>query len=221
VLSVVAATLVLLGLDSPERTVVQGSAATPEPTRPSPSLTTPAPSPAPEPVRIPRFGSGDFTVASGSSPAAGSSPEITTYRVEVENGLSYEADDFAADVDSALADTRGWTEDGSHSFKGNSDGPLRVLLASPATDALCAPLLTRGEVSCRNGNVVAINAVRWARGAATFGNDVATYRLYVINHEIGHSLGLGQTNCPGPGLPAPVMLQQTIDLDGCTANPWP
>lgn len=222
VLSVVAAMLVLVGLDSPQQSVAQGSKTTPEPTRPSPSMTTPAPSPTPEPVQIPRSGSGAFTVASGSSPVAGTSSDITTYRVEVENDLPYEADDFAADVDRTLADKRGWTKDGSHSFKRDADGPLRVVLASPATtDALCAPLQTRGEVSCRNGNVVAINAVRWARGAATFDDDVSTYRLYVINHEIGHSLGLGHANCPGPGLPAPVMLQQTINLDGCTANPWP
>ena len=66
-----------------------------------------------------------------------------------------------------------------------------------------------------------INAIRWTRGAVSFGDDLAAYRIYVINHEIGHSLGLGHAACPGPGRKAPVMLQQTIGLDGCTANPWP
>lgn len=152
----------------------------------------------------------------------GSSPDITSYRVEVEKDLPYEASDFADAVDKTLADERGWTKDGEHSFQRTPEGLLRVLLATPATtDKLCAPLRTRGEVSCRNGNVVAINAIRWARGATTFGDDLAKYRIYVINHEIGHSLGFGHAPCAGPNRKAPIMLQQTIRLDGCTANPWP
>lgn len=152
----------------------------------------------------------------------GTAATVITYRVEVEEGLPYEAADFADAVDTTLADERGWTKGGQHSFKRTPGGPLRVLLTTPATtDKLCAPLQTRGEVSCRNGNVVAINAIRWTRGADSFGDDLDQYRIYVINHEIGHALGLGHAPCPGPGLKAPIMLQQTIGLNGCEANPWP
>ena len=96
------------------------------------------------------------------------------------------------------------------------------MLASPATtDTLCAPLHTRGEVSCRNGDVVAINAKRWTNGAEAYGGDLDSYRIYVINHEVGHALGRPHEACPGPGDLAPIMLQQTLGLDGCRANPWP
>ena len=190
---------------------------------PPPSPAAPAESTAsPEPVKIPASGSGSFAVATGSSPAVGSASAVTAYRVEVEKELPYEAADFADAVDTILADERGWTKDGRYSFRRTTDAALRVVLATPATtDRLCAPLQTRGEVSCRNGNDVVINAIRWTLGAESFGDDLANYRVYVVNHEIGHSLGFGHAACPGAGQPAPIMLQQTIGLDGCTANPWP
>jgi hypothetical protein len=42
-----------------------------------------------------------------------------------------------------------------------------------------------------------------------------------INHETGHWLGLGHSNCAGPGQAAPVMQQQSIDMQGCRINSWP
>jgi hypothetical protein len=47
------------------------------------------------------------------------------------------------------------------------------------------------------------------------------YRHMVVNHEAGHFLGFGHANCGGPGQLAPVMQQQSINLQGCQHNPWP
>jgi hypothetical protein len=99
---------------------------------------------------------------------------------------------------------------------------FRIRLATPpTTDAHCAPLRTEGEVSCRNGEDVMINVVRWLAGAAPSKLPLEQYRQYVISHEVGHALGEEHVACPGPGETAPVMLQQTEGLDGCAPNPWP
>ena len=62
----------------------------------------------------------------------------------------------------------------------------------------------------------------WARlDLDTWGEDVAGYRLYMVNHEVGHLLGVPHKRCGAQGQPAPVMLQQTISLDGCEPQGWP
>ncbi|WP_311209773.1 MULTISPECIES: DUF3152 domain-containing protein [unclassified Aeromicrobium] len=183
------------------------------PVRPKGTATTPN--------DVPASGSGTFTTARGDSERAGTAGRLVEYRVEVEGGLGIEVEDFARAVESTLADGRGWTNGGAYTFQRTATAPLRVVLASPKmTDRLCAPLQTRGEVSCRNGADVVINARRWTKGVPYY-EDIEDYRDYVINHEVGHSLGFGHEVCPAPGRPAPVMLQQTLGLQGCTPNPWP
>lgn len=170
---------------------------------------------------IPDGASGRFTTAEGTSERAGTG-QLVTYRVEVEQGLPYEANAFADNVYETLADKRGWRKLGTYAFQRRERATLRIVLASPRkVDRLCAPLKTRGELSCRKGDVVAINARRWAEGAETYPDDLDAYRTYVINHEIGHSLGFAHLPCPASGRQAPVMLQQTLRLDGCEKNPWP
>lgn len=45
----------------------------------------------------------------------------------------------------------------------------------------------------------------------------------VVNHEVGHLLGhtTRRQVVPTRGAPAPVMVQQSTNLDGSLANPWP
>jgi hypothetical protein len=169
-------------------------------------------------ARIPERGSGRFEVAAASSDPVG---DATTYRVEVEEGLPYSAEGVARMVEATLSDDRGWAA--KHPLvrvDGRSD--LRIVLAAPETaDRLCAPLDTNGRLSCRNGGDVVLNAWRWRFGAASYAEDLLGYRRYVVNHETGHALGYPHAGCPGEGDAAPVMLQQTKGLKGCTANPWP
>lgn len=171
---------------------------------------------------MPERGTGTFRIAPGTSAAVGHGA-LVTYSVEVEEGLPFRPAEVATVVDAVLGDPRGWTAAGAHLLQRVAEDPdYRIRLTSPeTTDRLCSPLNTGGRLSCRNGHNVVLNAWRWVNGAAGYRDDLTGYRTYLINHEFGHALGNSHVACPGDGLPAPVMLQQTKSLDGCAPNPWP
>jgi hypothetical protein len=165
---------------------------------------------------------GRLLAAPGTSVAHGDGVELR-FSVEVEGGLRITSRAFAQRVERILFHRWGWTRAG-FAFRRVPSEPVhfRVVLASPAmTDRLCAPALTLGSYSCHNAGTVVINSWRWANGAASYAGDLARYRTYVVNHEVGHALGRGHLACPGGGMPAPVMMQQTKGVGACTANPWP
>lgn len=168
-------------------------------------------------------GSGRLATVPGVSPAVGWG-ELYTFTVEVEDHLAPYAETFAAEVERMLSDPRGWTGQGEFALR-RVDGDvadLHVTLASPATvDALCAPLETNGRFSCWNGERAVINVWRWGHGARAYEEDLDGYRTHLINHEVGHALGRAHVDCPAPGEPAPVMMQQTVGVGDCLANPWP
>jgi hypothetical protein len=188
-------------------------------TTPSP---TPTPTPAAKPVQIPVSASGELAVVPGRAAPAGPGRPLT-YRVEVERGLPLDGADVAEQMHRVLTDPRGWQPIEGVAF-GRTTGPagFRLIVASPAlTDRLCYPLDTIGELSCRNGDMIILNARRWATGVPWYAGRMADYRAYLVNHEVGHRLGHGHKGCPAPGAPAPVMVQQSKSLYGCKPNPWP
>lgn len=169
------------------------------------------------------IGSEGYLIAEGTS-EAGQGSEVT-YTVEREAGVDVALADLVMTVEEALGDPRSWAND--HTLRRVADpeaARIRVLLATPDTvDELCAQagLSTNGRFSCWNGTFAALNADRWTDGAWSFGDDLAGYRRYLVNHEFGHGLGYGHVDCPGTGQVAPLMMQQTRETDGCIPNGWP
>ena len=70
-------------------------------------------------------------------------------------------------------------------------------------ETYCPGVGTGGYTSCRYGDRAVINLARWATAVPHYDGDIATYRHYVVNHEVGHALGNGHVDCPGPGQVAP------------------
>lgn len=149
---------------------------------------------------------------------------LIEFSVEVDPDLEGELDEaeLIAFVVETLRDDRSWRSRGV-GFRLLDDGGLfTITVATPdRVDRLCAPLETNGRFSCARNGWVAINSDRWFGATDDWPADLETYRRYLINHEVGHYLlGPGHETCPGAGLPAPVMMQQTKGLDGCEANGW-
>jgi len=168
---------------------------------------------------------GEYVSAVGGTDRYGSGT-LQTYAVQVETGTGQGAPDFAAAVDVTLANPASWTGQGRWSLQrvAIDKADFVIRLATPATvDKVCATvgLDTRGYVSCRAGNFVMINLDRWLTAVPDYQGNIALYRQYVINHEVGHQFGYNHQACPGPGRLAPVMQQQTFGLDGCRANGSP
>ena len=189
------------------------------------------------------------------------------YTIDIEGGINTShiggRDVFAWWVHSALGDPRGWVSGGRRSFHQFDTAGLAALQKEPTGVGaglrktalhftLATPLTTRKlcgyslpvETSCWSSQTrrVVINMARFVRGAATFPHDLAGYRYYVINHELGHGLGFGHEVCGAANGTAPVMMQQTLTLRNtivaklepslsrapgfsasftCQPNPWP
>ena len=151
---------------------------------PSATFTTPL-RPAPTLTRPPKGAKPNVTVSTGrlkvvpGSNKATSQRDKLTYRVEIEEGLSFNGTVVAAAVHKTLTDPRGWQAVHPVSFErtDSSDADLRVILATPTlTDELCKPLDTGGEVSCRVDDRVVLNAKRWMYAVPAYAGKVDLYR---------------------------------------------
>ncbi|MEU6477708.1 DUF3152 domain-containing protein [Streptomyces sp. NPDC047017] len=177
------------------------------------------------PTSSPKPGNGVFHIAQASGRVAGSGT-VRRYEVQVEEGTGVSPDAAAQEIAGILADPRSWTADGHDAFQLVSQGPVDfvVKIATPGTvDRLCgaAGLHTHGEVNCDVGEQVLVNLKRWNLGSPQFPGPIHEYRALIVNHEVGHRIGHGHETCPGPGRPAPAMMQQIDGLHGCVPNAWP
>ncbi|WP_030190087.1 DUF3152 domain-containing protein [Streptomyces violaceorubidus] len=189
----------------------------------SPSPSAP---PSPSTIAIPATGPGTFVTARADGTTVGTGSHVRRYKVLVEDGIDVRPSAAADEISEVLADHRGWTRDGTDSFRLVSSGSYDfvVKIATPGTvDEICgaAGLLTRGEVNCSVGTDVVVNLKRWVLGSPEFDGPIHEYRALIVNHEVGHRIGHGHETCPGAGRPAPAMMQQIKGLKGCVANAWP
>ncbi len=178
-------------------------------------------------------GDGRMVFAGGRGPVLGRSGPLRRFRVAVEGVSGEDVDAFAAQVQATLGNTRSWIAGGVR-LQRVSKADAAEFTVYLATRDTAQKLCLAGGVnlqvggvpytSCRTAGRVVINLDRWLTSAATFhrfGVSLAVYRHYVINHEVGHQLGHRHEGCPRRGRQAPVMVQQTLNLRGCTPYPWP
>lgn len=144
-------------------------------------------------------------------------PLDVSYRVEAVEGTN--AEGLVDSVVATLNDARGWSLDGALRFVA-ADAPVQVTvrLALSQTITAADPHCVQGR-SCRVGDVLWIDDGQWSAPPAGWGDRLPEYRSYLVNHLVGHWLGVPETGCGGG--PAPVMSDQTAGLGGCAPEPWP
>ncbi len=162
------------------------------------------------------------TSQSSKKSNSGAKKEVT-YTISTKGNVRSNLSEFSKLVNETLNDNRGWARMGIV-FKEVKEGGSFNLVLSQAELMSSFSSGCDADWSCRVGSSVIINDNRWSGATAAWnkaGGDIRNYRHMVINHEVGHWLGHGHLNCSGVNNPAAVMQQQSIDLQGCTFNPWP
>lgn len=146
-----------------------------------------------------------------------------TYDVTTKGAVYASFSEFKLQANQTLNDPRGWSRMNVKFVEVASGGMFTLVLA----EASQLPTFSSGcsaDWSCNAGRYVIINQDRWMGATSSWSNaggSLRDYRHMVINHETGHWLGHDHEQCGGAGQLAPVMQQQSIDLQGCTFNPWP
>jgi len=134
-------------------------------------------------------------------------------------------------VQRVLNDPRGWAAYGFSFLFVDSDADADVTLrltSAAEMEAWYPQTHLRGlsVTDCtRDKPRIFLHAHNWDQppAASTYPHDAAgvrAYRTYVVLHEMGHALGLGHATCPGPGAPAPVLVQQSKGCGACVRDPW-
>jgi hypothetical protein len=176
--------------------VVEAAPPPPEPEPPPPPPEPPPPPPAP-------------------------SVRVVTYSIATDGAVVSDVNEVAAIAAQTYADSRGWSGAGIAFQQVDGGGSFTIVLANANAVPGYAPGVCDNVYSCQAGRYVVLNDDRWSQGSPAWPGPLDAYRQMVLNHETGHWLGLAHAFCPGVGAPAPVMQQQSIDMQGCAVNSWP
>lgn len=147
-----------------------------------------------------------------------------TYCVASRGVNSTELASLRAKLASTYADKRGWSLSGDVNFVYGTSGCDYTVWLSTADQMTSFGGVCDAYWSCRINDNVVINFERWSNASDAWNDangSLEDYRYMVINHETGHRLGFGHRYCSQRGALAPVMQQQSIDLQGCKFSPWP
>jgi hypothetical protein len=146
---------------------------------------------------------------------------VYRYKITTAGKVTSDINEFRKKVAETLKDARGWAQAGVSFVEVTSGEQFEIQLIEPALLPARYPGICDSYYSCRVGRYVMINDDRWQGATSVWTGSLRDYQHMVVNHEVGHRLGRGHINCPAAGQLAPVMLQQSINLQGCLFNPWP
>ncbi len=128
-------------------------------------------------------------------------------------------------------DPKGWTRFGYHfeptPTPTNNHADFHIQLTPQRVMEKLFPHLASRQLSVADAqtNCIYINENRWQGWTPNCSQlSLAHYRIYLINHELGHLLGKPHFKANFGAvdhLPAPVMMQQTLGIGPFEPNYWP
>lgn len=143
--------------------------------------------------------------------------KVVRYSIVIDPDVRFSKKEFARDIAIYLSDPNGWESKGYQFEEVSANPDVIIHMTSPAglEKVGCESNLSCAELG---GKHLRVNSLRWTSGAEPSKLDLLNYRQYLVSHEMGHILGHDHTTCPGPGRPAPIMMQQTKGIGKCRPN---
>jgi len=143
--------------------------------------------------------------------------KVYRYTVLIEPGINRSLHSFKKRVKKTLDDSRSWCV---HFVEDEKNPDFLIILSKEATIRESCGF--KG-LSCADWseNIIYLNYNNWCKGSEKSGLNLEDYRTYVINHEIGHILGLHEHLKPKNGCRVPVMNQSTRGIGKGLPNMWP
>ena len=140
------------------------------------------------------------------------------YTVVVDPDVDYPVERLKEEIAVYLADPDGWVAHGYRFVY--TDNLSHVIIHLTSSEELGRNGCKDTKLSCAElgGKHLHLNSMRWTKGAPPSKLELKRYRQYMVSHEMGHILGFDHKKCPGPGKPAPIMMQQTLGIGECRPN---
>lgn len=139
------------------------------------------------------------------------------YLVAIEDGINYPINLFKKYIKSILSDSRSWCV---NFIEDKINPDFCIILSKRETIINICNLV---DLSCADfmKNIIYINYNNWINGSKLSKLTLDDYRTYVINHEVGHILGIHTHFNPRKGCKTPVMNQSTNGIGKGLPNQWP
>lgn len=138
--------------------------------------------------------------------------------IKCDRNTNQDAKEFVKIVWSILNHSRGWSQIIKFKKSGRDDKHVTIRLSKEETIRKKCGFR---KLSCALGkSTIYLHLDNWLHGSKASGLSLTNYRKYLVNHEIGHILGLGHKKPVGTGK-CPVMVQQTLGIGNQKPNVWP